>query len=172
MPAQRERGTDHRWNGKTIDLLEGCDDLRQGNAQPARLDGTLELLAILGAPDDLDGSSDQLDSEVVEDAAVGEGDREVERGLPAECRQERVRPLAGEHRGDALEVERLDVRAVREAGVGHDRRGVGVDDDGAVAVLAQHLQRLAAGVVELASLADHDRPGTDYANRGDVTASG
>ena len=62
---------------------------------------------------------------------------------------------------DALEVERLDVRAVGPARVGHDRGRVGVDEDRLVALLAQHAQGLHAGVVELAGLADDDRAGAD-----------
>ena len=73
---------------------------------------------------------------------------------------------------DALDVERLQVGAVGEPGVGHDRRGIRVDDDRAVAVLAQHLQRLTARVVELGRLADHDRPGADQADRMDVRPLG
>ena len=82
--------------------------------------------------------------------------------------EQRVGPLEAEHVGDRLDVERLEIRAVGEAGVGHDRRRVRVDDDRAEAVLAQHLERLAAGVVELGGLADHDRAGADDADRLDV----
>ena len=99
-------------------------------------------------------------------------DGEVERGLAAHRRQQRVGPLAREHVGDAFEVERLEVGAVGEAGVGHDRRRVRVDDDRAEPVLAQHLERLAAGVVELAGLPDHDRPGADQADRLEVRPPG
>ena len=139
-----------------------------GHAQPARLDRGLEELAVLGAGDRVDLRADQLDAELVEDARLVQLEREVERRLAAHRRQQRVGPLAAEHVGDALEVERLEVRAVGEAGVGHDRGRVRVDDDRAVAVVAQHLQRLAAGVVELAGLADHDRAGADQADRVDV----
>ena len=45
--------------------------------------------------------------------------------------------------------------------VGHDRRRVAVDEDDAVALLAQRLAGLGAGVVELAGLADDDRAGAD-----------
>jgi hypothetical protein len=69
--------------------------------------------------------------------------------------------LALEDAGDSFEIERLEIRSVGEPGVGHDRRRVRVDDDRAVAVSAQHLQRLAAGVVELGGLPDHDRAGAD-----------
>ena len=128
-----------------------------GTREAAALHRLAEELAVLGAADRVDRRADQLDAELVEHARLGELDREVERGLAAQRRQQRVGPLAAEHVGDALEVERLEVGAVGEAGVGHDRRRVRVDDDRAEAVLAQHLQRLAAGVVELAGLPDHDR---------------
>ena len=130
---------------------------RRRHAQAARLDGVLEELAVLGARDRVDVRADQLDAELLEHARLVQLAREVERGLAAHRRQQRVGPLAPQHVGDAFEVERLEVRAVGEAGVGHDRRRVRVDDDRAVAVVAQHLQRLAAGVVELAGLPDHDR---------------
>ena len=95
-------------------------------------------------------------------------EREVERGLAAERRQQRVGPLPLEHARDAVEVERLDIGAVGESGVGHDRRRVRVDDDGAESVLPQDLERLTARVVELARLPDHDRPRADHADRREV----
>ena len=95
-------------------------------------------------------------------------ERDVERRLPAHRREERVRPLAPQHLGDSFEVERLEVGGVREPGVGHDRRRVRVDDDRPEALFAEHLERLAPGVVELAGLPDHDRPRADQADRGDI----
>ena len=100
-----------------------------------------------------------------EDAGRVELAREVQCGAAAHRRQQRIGTLAPEHSGDAFEVERLEIRAVGEPGVGHDRRRVRVDDDRAVAVLAQDLERLAAGVVELRRLPDHDRAGADQADR-------
>ena len=87
-----------------------------GHAQAAGLDGALELLAVLGAADHVDRRADQLDLQLVEHAGLGERDRQVERGLAAKRRQQRVRPFALEHGRDALDVQRLDVGAVREPG--------------------------------------------------------
>jgi hypothetical protein len=42
--------------------------------------------------------------------------------------------------------------------------GIGVDEDDAVALLAQRLGALRARVVELARLADHDGTGADEQN--------
>ena len=68
--------------------------------------------------------------------------------------------------------DRLDVGAVGEARVGHDRRRVGVDQDDPEALLLQRLARLRAGVVELARLADDDRTGADEEDAVDVSAFG
>ena len=57
--------------------------------------------------------------------------------------------------------DRLDVGRVGELGVGHDGGRVGVDQRHPQALGPQHLAGLGAGVVELAGLPDHDRPGAD-----------
>ena len=99
------------------------------------------------------------------EAALVQRHRHVEAGLAAERRQHRVGPLALDDLGDDLGRDRLDVGRVGEVGVGHDRRRVGVDEDDAVALLAQHPAGLGAGVVELAGLADDDRAGADDEDR-------
>ena len=81
-----------------------------------------------------------------------------------------LEPLEAQHVGDGLHVERLEIRAVGEAGVGHDRRRIRVDDHRPVTLLAEHLERLAARVVELGRLADHDRAGADDADALEVGA--
>ena len=98
-------------------------------------------------------------------------DREVQRGLPAERRQDRVGSLALDDGGDHVDVERLDVGPVGEVRVGHDRRRVRVGEDDAVALAAQDAARLRARVVELARLADDDRPGPEHEDRLDVGAA-
>ena len=173
VAAERERRPqDHRQGQALRHVLRRGHDRRLGHPQPRREHGVAEALAVLGAPDDVDRRPDQLDAEIIEDALLGECDGEVESGLAAHRRQQRVGPLALEHAGHALEIERLEIRPVGEARVGHDRRRVRVDDDRPEPVLPQHLQRLAARVVELAGLADDDRPGADQADRLDVTPPG
>ena len=112
------------------------------------------------------------DAVALEHAAFGERHRQVQAGLAAERRQQRVGPLALDDLRDDLGGERLDVGAVGELRVGHDRRRVGVDQDDLVALLAQRLAGLGAGVVELAGLADDDRAGADDQDLLDVGALG
>ena len=91
-------------------------------------------------------------------------------GLPAHGRQQRVRALLRDDARDHLPGDRLDVGGVGHLRVGHDRRRVGVDQDDLVALLAQRLARLRAGIVELAGLADDDRAGADDQDALDVGA--
>ena len=62
---------------------------------------------------------------------------------------------------DELRRQRLDVGGVGDLGVGHDRRRVAVDQADPQALGLEHPAGLGAGVVELAGLADDDRPGAD-----------
>ena len=74
-------------------------------------------------------------------------------------------------RVSVAQVEGLDVGAGREIGVGHDGRRVGVDEHHLVALVGEHLARLRARVVELAGLADDDRPGADDEDLVEVVAA-
>ncbi len=169
VAAEREGRPEHDREGELgRDVVPAGHDRGGRDAVARKPNGVAEELAVLGPPDHVQTGADQLDAELVEHSGLGQLEREVERGLAAERRQERVGPLALQHAGDAVEVERLDVGAVGEAGVGHDRRRIRVDDDRPEPVLPQHLERLAARVVELARLPDHDRPGADHADRREV----
>ncbi len=87
--------------------------------------------------------------------------RQVQGRLAAQGGQQGVGALAGDDLAQGVGIQRLDVGAVRQVRIGHDRGRVGVDQDERVALLAQGLQRLRARVVELAGLADHDGTGAD-----------
>jgi len=158
VPAEREGGPEDHGEGQVLrDVRKRRDDQRLRHLQPGGAHRFAEALAVLGPADHLGGRADQLDPERIEHACLCQLEPDVERRLPAHRRQQRVRALPAEHIGHGVDVERLEVRAVGKARVGHDRRRIRVDDDGAEAVLAEHLQRLAARVVELAGLPDHDR---------------
>ncbi len=131
-----------------------------------------EALAVLGLVDRVGVGTDHLHAEPVERAVVVQRQRAVERGLPAHRRQQRVRAFLLDDLGDDRRGDRLDIGGVGELGIGHDRRRVGVDQDDPVPLLLQRLDRLRARIVELARLADDDRPGADDEDRGDVSAFG
>ena len=172
VAAERECGPDDRRQRDAVEVVGRGDDARRRNLEADRLDRRFEELSVFRALDRIDVGADQLDAEVAQDAGRVELARKVERGSSAHRRQQGVGALPLENAGDAFEVERLEVGAIGEAGVGHDRRRIRVDHDRAVAVFTQHLQRLAAGVVELGRLADHDRAGADERDALDIGASG
>ena len=147
-------------------LVHRVDGAGPRLAKPEALDERPERLTVLGPADDLAVGTDHLDAHRLEGAVVVQGACAVERGLPAEGRQERVDrraeiPLPLEDLPDRLGGDRLDVGPIREVRIGHDRRGVRVHQDDAVALLAERLARLGAGVVELAALSDDDRARSD-----------
>ena len=61
--------------------------------------------------------------------------------------------------------ERLDIGAVGQFRVGHDRGRIGIDQHNFDPFGAKRLDRLRAGIIKLACLADHDRAGADHQNR-------
>ena len=121
----------------------------------------LEALAVLGLVDGIGLGADELDVVLVEHAVTREVHRAVEGRLAAHRRQDRIGTFLGDDSFDDLPGDRLDVGDVRGLRVGHDRGRVGVHEDDADALFAQHAARLGAGVVELGRLPDHDRAGAD-----------
>ncbi len=171
VAAQRERRPEDQRERERLGQLVGRGhDHRLGHAQADVAHRLAEEPAVLGAADGVVAGADQLDAQLREHAFLLEAPRQVERGSAAERRQQRVRPLPLEDVADAFQIERLEVRPVGVAGVGHDRGRIRVDDDRPVPLRTEHLERLAPGVVELTGLPDHDRPGADHADRREVGA--
>ena len=60
--------------------------------------------------------------------------------------------------------DRFDVGRIHQAGVGHDGRGVAVEQHHSVALLLERLARLGSAVIEFAGLADDDGAGANQEN--------
>src|SRR4029453_11288554 len=131
----------------------------------------LEAASILRPMDRLERRAEHADPEPVEVTGLRERDADVEAGLTAERGEQRIGPLALQDLQDRSWRERLDVGAVGEAGVGHDRGRVRVHERNLEALPPEHRAGLRARVVELARLADHDGTGPDHHDRAQVGAS-
>ena len=99
-------------------------------------------------------------------------DGEVERRLPAECRQQHIGAFLLNNLLDDIGGDRFDIRPIGEAGVGHDSCWIGIDQNDSITLFFECLQCLGARIIEFASLADNDWPGTDEKNGFDVSAFG
>ncbi len=154
-------------------MIAGGDEpaLRRYQADPVHR--LAEQLAVLGLGDRLLIGADQLDIVARQDPRTCQCHRGVQRGLAAHRRQQRIDrmsrlALADDDLLDHLRRDRLDIGGIGQIRVGHDRRRVGIDQHDPIALGLQHLAGLRAGIIELAGLADHDRPGPDDQNALDV----
>jgi len=127
-------------------------------------------LAVLRHVDGLGAGADQFDAVALQYAFAFEGQRGVERGLSAHRRQQRIGLFLLDDLGDKIGRDRFDIGRIGKVGIGHDGRGIGIDQDDPIALVFQRLAGLGAGIVEFARLADHDRAGADDQNRFDVCA--
>jgi hypothetical protein len=127
---------------------------------------------VLGHVDRLGVGADHFHAVAFQHAHAPQRQGGVERGLAAHGRQQRVGTLLGDDLGHHLRRDRLDIGGVGQLRVGHDGGRIGVDQHDPVTLVLQRLDRLGAGIVELAGLADDDRPRTDDENGGDVGAFG
>jgi hypothetical protein len=175
-PAHGERRPDH---ARQADLgqhaarvLERVRDAAARQREPAVRHRGAEQVAVLGLADDLGARADHLDAEALQHARVVQRERGVQRGLPTEGGEQRVGPLLLDDLRHDVGRDRLDVRDIGRVRVGHDRGRVRVDQHDLVALLAQRLAGLRAGIVELAGLPDDDRAAADDQDGVEVVPAG
>ena len=65
---------------------------------------------------------------------------------------------------DKIRRQRLDIRTVRQIGIGHDRRRIRIDQNDLITFFAQRFARLRTRIVEFARLPDDDRARADDEN--------
>ena len=127
---------------------------------------------VFAAFDGVELNADDANAVFFEDAGFIEFHRQVQRRLAAEVREKRVRAFLLDNPFDGRNGQRFDIRRVGHHGVGHNRRGVGVDQHDLITEFAQGLARLSSRVVELARLTDDDGAGTDNEDFLYVVATG
>ena len=142
---------------KTVHFLNGICYLAAGHFNAELLHCVLEFDTILAALDCVDLNADHLHVVLFKYASLAQLGAEVQTGLTAEVRQQRVGALLLYDLGEPVNVERLDVGDVGYIGVGHDGGGVGVHQYYLISQPAKRLARLRTGIVELARLSDDDR---------------
>ncbi len=139
--AQRERRANETRKANVIRyrlrFFDRVRDARSGYRQPGGDHRVFELQAIFGQIDRGDLRADQLHVVFIENARAHQIQRQIQRGLPAHGRQDRIGLLGGDDLLDDVGRQRLDVGRIGEFGIGHDRRRIGIDEDDAIALAAQ-----------------------------------
>ena len=143
---------------RLVDIV-GKGAFRQVHADAQH--GLFEFVAVLGPFDRRFVRADELDVVAGEDAALGEFHGGIEAGLAAHGGEDRIGPLALDDLLHDFGGDRFDVGPVGHVRVGHDGRGVGVDEDDLEPLLAQRLARLGTRIVEFARLPDDDGSAAD-----------
>ena len=165
MPPSVKDGPDNEREAELIAeaqrVLRVIDERGGRDFQADFAAGVLEPQAVFGDFDGAQRCANHFDVMFFENAAFGEFDGKIERGLAANGRQERIGFFACDNFLQILLGQRLDVRAVSQFRVGHDRRWIGIDQNDFVAFGAQSFAGLRAGIVKFAGLADDDRAGAD-----------
>ena len=171
--AERERRPEHnrvpdvRHDGARI--VDGVRIARARRFDAQLVHALVEEPSVLAATYGGEVAPYHLDAVTLERTGFGKLDGDVQRRLTPERGEQRIGPLAFDDLLDGRRGDGLDVRAVGQVGIGHDGGGVAVHEDDAVALLAQHLARLCARVVELTRLPDNDRARPDDENCADVS---
>jgi hypothetical protein len=158
--------------GELLPALEGSDELRLRRLQADPAHGVFEEQTVFGLFDGVDLGADQLHAVFFEHPRFRQFHRQIQRRLAAHRGKQRVGPFAADDLFEIRPGKRLDISLIGKIGVGHDGRRVGIDQNDLVAVGAQGLGGLCAGVVELAGLADDDGAGADDQDAVQVVAPG
>jgi len=136
-----------------------------GDRLPDLLHALAEEVAVLGRVDGVERRPHDIHVVCFQDAFLGEFGGDVQAGLAAEAGDHAVRLFLPDDLCDGLGRDGFDVHPVGHLGVGHDRRGVRVDEDDSRTLLLQGSAGLRAGVVELGGLADLNRAASDQQYR-------
>ncbi len=161
------RSDHHRiahFGGDLFRFLHGGGGLAFRHVDSQFVHRFLERDAVFTALDRVHLNADDLDAVLVQNALAVKLGGQVETGLAAQIRQNRVGLFVFNDLRQRLSVERFDVRDVGHARVGHDRGRVGIDQNDFVAELGERLAGLGSRVVEFAGLADDNRSGADNQN--------
>ena len=147
--------------GQLQPVLHIIHQRRRRNIQADFANGVLEPQAVFGHLDRAQRRANQFDAVFFQNAAFRQFHGKVQAGLPANGGQQRLRAFHGDDLFQIFLRQRLDVGAVGNFRVGHDRGRIGIHQHDFVALAAQRFARLRARIVEFAGLPDHDGAGAD-----------
>ena len=110
-----------------LGLLQRIGDARGAYGHADAGHGLFEQQPVLRHADRLQVGANQFDAKTLQGAVFRQGHGQVEGRLPPHGRQQGIGPLPLDHPGHHLRRQRLDVGAIGQVRVGHDRGRIAVD---------------------------------------------
>ena len=155
-----ETWANDRWQARALKHLQRFFH-RMRDARPRRFQTNFghrvaKLNPVLSLVDRFGIRANHLNAIFCQRAVVEQSQSNVQRSLPTHRRQHRVGALFFNDLGDDFGRDRLDIGRVGHIRISHDRRGIGIDEDDAIALFAQRLARLRPRIIKLARLPDND----------------
>ena len=175
-PAEGEGWPD---NGRKSDLLGNLHGLSAGPSGAAvgsresdALHGLLEGLAIFRLVNGFRGRADQAHPVFGQGPSISQFHGDIQRRLSPHGRKQRIGTFPLDHLLHHVHRNGLDIGAIRQLRIGHDRGRIAVDQHDPVPLLPQGFAGLGPRIVELARLSDHDRTRPDQQDAVDVFTLG
>ncbi len=120
-----------------------------------------EKLAILRVLDGVERRAQKFHAVFFQDARIGERDGHIEADLPAQRRQQRVRPFLFDDFRHKFRRDRLDVYAISDVRIRHDCGRIAVHQDDFDPLFTKGAAGLCAGIVKFRRLPDDDGAAAD-----------
>ena len=152
-------------------MFDVLDGFSTADVEPACSHRFLKPVAVFGFIDHIGVGTDHFDVVLFKNTIFVQSKSEIQRGLPAERRQQDTGTLFLDDLFDDLPLKRLYISAFRDFGVGHDRRRIGVHQYDFVAFFAKSFTGLSSGIVKFTGLANDDWPGSDQQDLLDIVAT-
>ena len=157
----------HRFRYAFSDIDCAVRHGRRGNHCRARVfqpnlgHGGCKALARFGLIDHIGFRANHLDAMFFKNAHLLQGQRRVQRRLPAHRREQRVWLFNRNNFFDNFRRDRLDIGRIRHARVCHNCSRVRVHENDAITFIPKRLTGLHARIIKLTGLADNDRSSPD-----------
>src|SRR5690606_5407503 len=103
------------------------------------------------------GRAKHSNPEAIKRSFVSQLECDIESGLAAESRNDRIRFFFFENLFDERGIEGLNIDSSRDLGIGHNRRRIRVDQNHLEPFFHQSLASLRSRIIEFAGLADDNR---------------
>ena len=164
--AQHHRVAD--FSGDFQAFFHGGGNIGRQGRLAKRITQAFEQVTVFSLFDGRALCPEQLHTALLQDTFLFQLDRQVQPGLPADSGKDGVRTFMADDLRHIFQRQRLHIDLIRDGGIRHDGRRVGIAQDHFVALFLQGQTCLRAGVVEFGCLTDDDRAGTYHKNFMDI----